>query len=121
MSIDSYRNRTAQLKRDKANLEHALSRDNENIYRIRRDISSIERGITRNTTLSIFQSQKRQIDSKIRQLSSCEKKSAGLEKKIADKVSEITRAIKNIEGAKERENKKKEREDKRRGLNRPFG
>jgi len=113
MSVDSYRNRLSQLNRDKANLEKSLSREKDNIYRIRREINNIQRSITRNTSLSTLQSKQRQIESKERQLANYEKRVADYEKRIADKVSEIARTLQNLERTEDQENRRKEREEKK--------
>lgn len=113
MSIDSYRTRLAHLIRDKSNLEVALSREKENIYRIRREISSINSSVTKYTSSSIIQSKRRQVESKERQLSTHERKAVDLEKKISDKIADIARTTSDLERTEDQEKRKKDREDSR--------
>lgn len=114
MSIESQRNRIAQVQKDKARLEQSLSREMENIRRKRAEINSINRSITSSTSLSIIQSKQRQIESKDRQLTTYEKKAGDLQTKIASKDSEILRLLSSIEKTETQEQKRKDREDKRR-------
>lgn len=114
MSLETERNRVAQLQKDKARLEKALSAELDNVRKKRAEISSIQRSITKNTSVSILQSRQRQIESKEKQLSSYEKKAADLQTKLASKDADILRILSNIQKLESFEQKKRNREESNR-------
>lgn len=64
MSIETLRNRIAQLEREKASLEKSLGRERENARKKQAEIAQISRSINKNTSLSMLSSKQRQIESK---------------------------------------------------------
>lgn len=114
MSIETERNRVAQLQKDKARLEKALNAELDNVRKKRAEIGSIQRSITRNTSVSMLQSKQRQIESKEKQLSSYEKKAADLQTKLASKDADILRILSNIQKLESYEQKKRDREESNR-------
>lgn len=114
MSIETERNRVAQLQKDKARLEKMLNAEQDNVRRKRAEISSIQRSVTRNTSISILQSKQRQIESKEKQLSLYEKKAADLQMKLASKDAETLRLISNIQKQESLAQKKRDREENNR-------
>jgi len=74
MSIESDRNRIAQIEREKSQIVSNLHREKENIKRKTTDINNIKRSVNKNTSQSMLQSKQRQIESKEKEILSCEKK-----------------------------------------------
>jgi hypothetical protein len=111
MSIETERNRVAQLQKEKARLEKALSAELDSVRKKRAEIGSIQRSITKNTSVSMLQSKQRQIESKEKQLSSYEKKAADLHTKLASKDADILRILSNIQKLESFEQKKRDREE----------
>ncbi|WP_158773621.1 CHAT domain-containing protein [Cobetia sp. L2A1] len=93
MSIETLRNRIAQLEKEKANLEKSLSRERESARKRQAEIAQVSRSINKNMSLSMLSSKKRQIELKQKQLSAYEKKAADFQIKVANKNSEIMRKL----------------------------
>ena len=114
MSIESDRNRIAQIERERSQITLNIHREKENIKRKTTDINNINRSITKNTSQSMLQSKQRQIESKEREILSYERKIIDLEKRISakdsDKLKLITKIGKEVE--KEKIKKEKEQEQK---------
>lgn len=114
MSIETLRNRIAQLEREKANLEKSLSRERESARKKQAEIAQISRSINKNTSLSMLSSKQRQIESKQKQLSGYEKKAADLQSKVAAKGSEILRKLSEVDRAENQAQQRKDQDEKRR-------
>lgn len=114
MSIESQRNRVAQLQKEKASLEYALIREQNSARSKRAEIGQIQRSINRNTSISSLQSKQRQIEAKDKQIASYDKKAADLHLKIASKDADILRILSNIDKLNIQESKKREHEEKNR-------
>lgn len=110
MSIESDRNRIAQIEREKSQIVSNLHREKENIKRKTTDINNINRSVNKNTSQSMLQSKQRQIESKEKEILSCEKKIIDFEKRISAKDSDKLKLITKIEKDAEREKIKKEKE-----------
>ena len=109
MSIESDRNRIAQIEREQTQIVINLLREKENIKRKTTDINNINRSVNKNTSQSMVQSKQRQIESKEKEILSCEKKIIDFEKRISAKDSDKLKLITKIEKDAEREKIKKEK------------
>ncbi|WP_299259615.1 CHAT domain-containing protein [uncultured Kushneria sp.] len=114
MSIETLRNRIAQLEREKANFERSLSREQENARKKQAEISQISRSINKNTSVSSLSSKQRQIESKQRQLSGYEKKAADLQSKVAGKNAELLKKLSEVGRAEKQEQRRNDQEEKKR-------
>jgi hypothetical protein len=110
MSIESDRNRIAQIERERSQIASNLHREKENIKKKTTDINNINRSVNKSTSQSMLQSKQRQIESKEREILSCEKRIIDFEKRISAKDSDKLKLITKIEKDVEREKIKKEKE-----------
>jgi len=111
MSIESDRNRIAQIERERSQITTNLHKEKENIVRKNKEINNITRSVNKNTSQSTLQSKQRQIESKEREILLYEKKIIDLEKRIYIKDSDKLKLISKIEKAVEQEGKKEDREN----------
>ena len=114
MSLQSIRNRLAQLKKDKANLVKSLSSEREKTRKKQAEINQISRSVNKNTSESSFRSKQRQVESKERQISGYESTASNLDKKIAGKESDILKKQNELDRALEQAQRKQDSEDQRR-------
>lgn len=114
MSIETLRNRIAQLEREKASLEKSLSRERENARKKQAEIAKLSRSINNEVSLSIRVSKQRQFESKQKQLSDYERKSANLQSKVAAKSSEILRKLSEVDRFENQAQRRKDQNEKRR-------
>ncbi len=114
MSIESLRNRIAQLQKDKARLETQLSSEREKARKKQAEIAQIARSVNKNTSASSLSSKQRQIESKQGQLNSYEKKAADLQVKLADKNTELLRKLNELESAEKHVKRRRDQEEKAR-------
>lgn len=114
MSIETLRNRIAQLEKEKANLEKSLSRERESARKKQAEITQVSRSINKNTSLSMLSSKQRQIELKQKQLSAYEKKAADFQTKVANKTSEILRKLSEVDRAEKQAQRHSAQDEKRR-------
>jgi hypothetical protein len=114
MSLSMYQNAVTRLTKDKADLEGQANRERGKIVRLKSEINSIARSITRTTGPSLRRQKEGQIERKEKDLLGAHDKLARMESKIADKAGELARNAQSLRRAVEQENKKQDSEDKKR-------
>lgn len=116
MSLSSYYDKVNRLEKDVADLQKKIADETRKELDKQKQIDSINRSITKSTSLSTLQSKQRQIQSYQSDIIRITSTKAGHHKNIASKTQELTRAKQDLQKEEKRENEKvkKEQENFRR-------
>lgn len=110
MTISSYQNQINKLEQDIASLYKKIADEQKRENDKNGQISSINKSINKNTSLSTLQSKQRQIQGYNNDIFNCRKKIADYQKQIAAKSVELGKKKQALRKAEESEQKKEQRE-----------
>lgn len=114
MSISMYQSNVNRVQSQIADIRKKLGQDINKKAKLMGEISSIERSITKNTSINTLQTKQRQITSKLNELAKIETRIADNEKKLADKSTELARHQKSLDAAVASQEKKKLEQERQR-------
>ena len=112
MTTTYYSNQIASIEKEIADLQKKIADEAKKEYDCQNRISSIERSITRYTSMSSLQSKQRDIQNQNKKIIDCKKKQAGYQKKIADKTKTLRQRKIDLQKEEKREQEKRMREEK---------
>ncbi len=110
MTISSYQNQINKLEQDIASLYKKIADEQKRENDKNGQISSVNKSINKNTSLSTLQSKQRQMQGYNNDIFNCKKKIADYQKQIAAKSVELCKKKQTLRKAEESEQKKAERE-----------
>ncbi len=114
MSITMYQNNVARLTKDVSDLEKQAGDEIQKIARWQSDIVSINRSITRSTTLSMQRMKWQQVASKQDDIGRARKRLADIQSRLYMKLAELHRNQQSLQRAQEQEQRKQDAEAKKR-------
>jgi len=118
MSIDYYYDQVARLEKDIAELQKKIADETKKELDKQKQIDSVNRSISRSTSISTLQSKQRQVQGYQSDIIRIQTTKTDLQKRIATKTSELINKKKDLqrEESRERDKQKREQEDFQRQL-----
>lgn len=110
MSLNTYYDKVNRLEGEVATLQKKIADETRKELEKQKQIDSINRSITKSTSLSTLQSRQRQIQSYQSDIIRIQSTKAGHHRNIAAKTQDLTRAKQDLQKEEKRENEKLKRE-----------
>ena len=112
MTTTYYLSQIASIEKEIADLQKKVAEEAKKEYDYQNRINSIERSITKNTSIYSVQSKQRDIQSKHKKIIDCKKKQAEYQKKIADKTKLLNQKKIDLQKEEKIEQEKRLRDEK---------
>lgn len=112
MTTTYYLNQIASIEKEIADLQKKIADEVKKEYDCQNRINSIERSVTKNTSMSSLQSKQRDIQNQNKKIIDSKKKLAEYQKKIADKTKTLNQRKVELQKEEKREQEKQLREEK---------
>lgn len=112
MTTTYYMNQISSIEKEIANLQKKIADEVKKEYDCQNRINTIERSITKNTSMSSLQSKQRDIQNQNKKIIDSKKRQAEYQKKIADKTKTLNQRKIDLQKQEKREHEERMREEK---------
>lgn len=112
MTTTYYMNQISSIEKEIANLQKKIADEVKKEYDCQNRINTIERSITKNTSMSSLQSKQRDIQNQNKKIIDSKKRQAEYQKKIADKTKTLNQRKIDLQKQEKREQEERMREEK---------